>query len=170
MKPSVLRWLFLAVVATFFIGASVAEPETLGVTAAWINGSYAFEGGTAPWALGFALVTIGLYLVLMHSSSTAEGQPLPGLSRRFVAFWFDFWLAMITLVPTAGILPMLTEWRRTGIFQWNFERATQAPGDGAVGAVGMALFLAGLTGYYALPLVRGKPSPRKLHFGLSDHS
>lgn len=159
MKAKEFRWVFLAAVAAPVIILSIREPETLGVSYEWTNGRYSFGGGTALWALAFSVVMVGLYVALMHSLLTAKGQPLPGVFRRFVAFWLDFFLAMMAVVPVAGILPTVTEWRRTGVFQWNFERTTHASGDGAVGAIGFTLSMALLALYYCLPLVRGRPSP-----------
>jgi hypothetical protein len=160
MKPSVLRWLFLAAVVTLLVGGFAGQPAAnLGVSVGWTNGRYRFGYGTAPSALGFALVVMTLYFLLMYSLRAAEGQPLPGLFRRFVASWLDFALAIAMLAPITGILPMLTEWRRTGVFQWNFVRTTPFPSDGPIGAIGLALSFVGLVAYYALPLVRRKPSP-----------
>lgn len=159
MNVKELRWLFIAAVIALFIIGSVGEPTTLGISAGWTNNRYTFAGGTAPWALAFALVMIGLYLLLMYSSPAALGQPLPGLVRRFVAFWLDFILAIMTIGPILGILPMLTEWRRTRVFQWNFDRTTQSPGDGTIATIGVLLIFIALAFYFALPLVRRRPSP-----------
>lgn len=159
MRTKDFRWLFLAVVAALLIIGNVRGPETLGVFYGWTNGRYSFGGGTAPWALALSVVTIVLYLALMYSAPGEEGQPLPGVFRRFVAFWLDFLLATMTVAPMMGILPMLTEWKRTGVFQWDFERTTQFPGDGMVAAIVLPLFFAALVAYYVLPLMCGKPSP-----------
>lgn len=165
MKTKELRWLFLAAVATICVKGFVGERANLGVSAGWTNGRYSFGGGTAPWALAFALVVIGLCLLLMYSSPAVLGEPLPGVFRRFVAFWLDFMLAIMAVAPILGILPALTEWRRTGTFQWNFERTTQAPGDWLVATIGVTLSFAALAFYYVLPLVRGKPSPGSCMLG-----
>lgn len=159
MKPKELRWLFIATVAALLVVEFVSEPADLGVSAGWTNGRYRFAGGTTPWALLFAIVVIGLYLLLIYSSPAVLGQPLPGVFRRFVAFWLDFTLAIMAVAPILGILPALTEWRRTGVFQWNFARATQASSDALVAAIGVTLSFAALVFYYALPLIRRKPSP-----------
>jgi RDD family protein len=159
MKPKELRWVFLiALIALLVIGLT-REPESLGLSYEWTNGRYSFGGGTAPWALAFAVVMIALYLALLYSSPETSDQPMTGVFRRFVAFWLDFFLSIFVVAPIAGILPMLTEWRRTGIFQWNFERTAQYPGDTLVAAIGFPLFFAALFAYYVLPLTRGKPSP-----------
>jgi uncharacterized RDD family membrane protein YckC len=79
--------------------------------------------------------------------------------RRFVAFWIDFMFAMMVVGPILGILPVLTEWRRTGEFAWNFERTIYAEGDGVMAAMSVALAGAALFCYFTLPLVRNKPTP-----------
>jgi uncharacterized RDD family membrane protein YckC len=66
---------------------------------------------------------------------------------------------MIAVGPIVGILPTLTEWRRTGVFEWNFERTTHAAGDGwLIGIATTSCFVA-LIIYYAYPLIRRRPSP-----------
>jgi uncharacterized RDD family membrane protein YckC len=45
------------------------------------------------------------------------------------------------------------------VFQWNFQRATHAPGDGWLTFTGIALCVAALVFYYAFPLTRCRPSP-----------
>jgi hypothetical protein len=159
MKVKELRWLFIAALTALLIVSLVAEFPTIGASAEWTNGRYRFAGGTAPWALAYALVVIGLYLLLMYASPSDLGQPLPGVFRRFVAFWLDFILAMLAVAPILGILPALTEWRRTRVFAWNFERTTPAPGDTLLATIGLVLCSTALVFYYALPLIRGKPSP-----------
>jgi hypothetical protein len=159
MKINQFRWLFIAVLTAVLIISSASDFQTIGLTSEWNNGRYYFAGGTALWALAYALVLTGLYFLLMNASSCELGQPLPGVFRRFVAFWLDFILAIFAVGPVLGILPALTEWRRTGVFAWSFERTTPAPGDTLLAAVGLLLGLTTLVFYYALPLVLGKPSP-----------
>jgi uncharacterized RDD family membrane protein YckC len=159
MKVSELRWLFVAVVAALLFMSFRGEPMHLGVSAEWTNGRYRFAGGTTTGALALAGLIIGLYLLLMYAPPARLGQPLPGVFRRLVAFWLDFILAMAAVAPILGVLPALTEWRRTGVFEWNFERTNPAPGDGLLATIGVVLCFAALVFYYALPLIRGRPSP-----------
>jgi uncharacterized RDD family membrane protein YckC len=159
MRINELRWLFIAAVAVLVFRGFVGQPSNLGVSAEWINDRYRFAGGTAPWALAFALLVSGLYLLLMYASPAVQGRPLPGVFRRFIAFWLDFALAMMVVTPILGIVPALTEWRRTGVFEWNFQRATPAHGDWLLAAIGVTLCFGALIFYYALPLIRCRPSP-----------
>ena len=84
---------------------------------------------------------------------------MPGVFRRFVAFFLDFILAMVLITTIVGILPALTEWKRTGTFQWHFERSLYAPGDGWLTAAEAILLIPGLVFYFVFPLTRFRPSP-----------
>jgi hypothetical protein len=154
-----LRWIFAAVMATFLVLSFVYEIPTIGVSAEWTHGRYSYSGGTTPWAIASAVLIIGLYLLLMYASPSATGQPLPGVFRRFVAFWLDFMLGMVAIAPILGILPLIREWRRTGVFAWTFVRTTPAPGDTLQATIGVLCCSAALVCYFALPLIRRKPSP-----------
>src|SRR5438309_10914212 len=117
MKVRELRWLFIAVLACLFVLSFIPsrfEPVTIGVSLAFdqSNGKYHFSGGTDPRALIVASVVFALYFLLMGTVPGELGNPLPGLVRRYVAFWLDFILAMSTIGPVIGILPMTMEWRR----------------------------------------------------------
>jgi|GEM_PF-2664342 len=159
MRARELRWLFIAALATLLIIAFVAGAQTIGAFAEWDNGHYRFAGGTAPSSLAYAAVVVVLYVLLLCSPRCEQGQPLPGVFRRFVAFWLDFIFGMSAVAPIVGILPMILEWRRTGTFAWNFARTTPALSDTWSVAAGLVLTVTALVFYYALPLVRARPSP-----------
>ncbi|MGD1025382.1 MAG: RDD family protein [Candidatus Sulfotelmatobacter sp.] len=159
MSVKELRWLFVVVLSVAIFIGNISEPATFGISQQWTNGNYSFAGGTHPVALTLALIIAVLYLLLMFAPPADLGEPLPGVFRRFVTFWLDFILAMILIAPIMGILPALTEWNRTGIFQWHFERTVHAPGDGWLTAAGLILLVTGLVFYFAFPLNRRRPSP-----------
>lgn len=159
MNVQQLRWIFLAILATLLVLSFVYEIPTIGVSAQWTNGRYSFSGGTTPWAIASALLVIGLYLLLMYASPSPVGQPLPGVFRRFVAFWLDFIFGMVAIAPVLGIPPLIREWRRTGVFAWTFARTTPAPGDTLQATIAILCCSVALVCYFALPLIRRKPSP-----------
>jgi RDD family len=159
MSVKELRWLFVAAIGTILALSFFGTPVHIGVSAEWINGQYRFAGGTASRSLALAGLVIALYLLLLYSQPASFGQPLPGLFRRFVAFWLDFTFAVTIVAPVIGILATLTEWKRTGVFEWNFERTEPVAGDNLSAIAGVTLMFAALALYYALPLARRKPSP-----------
>jgi uncharacterized RDD family membrane protein YckC len=155
MMAKHFRWLFVGLLSVLLFVGIIAEPGTIGASAQWSNDHYHFAGGTQPWALAISVLVIGLYLLLMYSAPLGVGSPLPGVLRRFVAFWLDFLLAMLAIGPIFGVLPTVMEWRRTGVF----ERTNPAPGDGLLLTTGFLLCSVALVFYYAFPLVRHRPSP-----------
>lgn len=159
MKVKQFRLIFIGAFAALVILGCVTKLPTMGASAEWTNGRYRFAGGTTPWALAYALLVISLYILLMYASPSKRGPALPGVFRRFVAFWLDFVLAMFVLAPMIGILPTIIEWRRTGVFAWNFERTTPAPSDILLASIALVFCSISLVLYYALPLIRRRPSP-----------
>jgi uncharacterized RDD family membrane protein YckC len=159
MKAREFRWLFLLVLATVLIVGGISKPTNLGASAEWSKDGYRFAGGTQVWALALSALIIGLYLLLMYSPLSEPKQTLPGVFRRFAAFWLDFILAMMFIAPILGLIPLFVEWRRTHVFEWNFERTVPASGDKLVLAAVFLLTFVALVFYYAFPLIRCKPSP-----------
>ena len=159
MNAKDLRWVFLLIAMALLVWSYIPDQPTIGASAEWINGDYHFAGGTNPWAVLLAALIVGLYLLLQFSQVDGPGQPLPGVFRRFVAFWLDFILAFMAMAPILGIVPTLMEWRRTGEFAWNFERDTPAPYDWWVSGILVLVMFAGLAFYNAWPIIRRRPSP-----------
>jgi len=159
MEVKELRWLFIAFLVALIVVSYISTPATFGISQQWTNGEYRFTAGTHPVALALALLFAGLYTLLMIAPPANLGAPLPGVFRRFVTFFLDFLFAMFLVIPIIGILPMLTEWRRTGAFEWYFERTVPAPGDGWLTTAGFLLIIPGLIFYFAFPLLRRRPSP-----------
>src|ERR1700733_3371955 len=129
MKTRDFRWLFLLILATVLVMGFISEPTNLGASAEWSKDGYHFAGGTQIWALAISVLILGLYLLLMYSPPSEPRQALPGVLRRFMAFWLDFFLAMMLVTPVLGLIPVFVEWRRTHVFEWNFERIFPASGD-----------------------------------------
>jgi len=169
MNVKHFRWLFLPLLVALLVTMfSVDTPFTIGLSGEFsiigLSGGcsqdkYRIAGGTAPWALAFSVIVIGLYFLLMCAPPAEHGQKFSSWWRRLAAFWLDFFLAVAAVAPILGLIPTFTEWRRTGVFVWNFERATFAPGDGLLFAVLFALAIPAFAFYFSWPLLRRRPSP-----------
>ena len=152
------RWISPIAIA-LELSVSLFTATLLGYSAEWTSEGYRFAGGSAPWALGLAALISFLYLLLMDAKPVAAGAPVASLLRRFIAFWVDFLVGMSAISPVVGLLPIIVEWKRTGVFAWSFERTTPAPSDIPVTVCSAMLAGIVLLLYYAIPLVRLRPSP-----------
>ena len=160
MSAKYIRWSFISLLGLVaFLALLLPAPATLGASSTWTNGTYRFAGGTHPGALVFAAVFSVLYLALMLAVPPEPGGVLPGVIRRFVAFWLDFFVAMMVITPAFGVVATVVEWGRTGVFLWMFERDTSARTDVLLTTGGSSLAFVVLLLYFALPLVRRRPSP-----------
>jgi hypothetical protein len=158
MSTRQFRWLFAALATASVVIANLL-PAPVSVSAHWENGRYEFAGGTSPWALGFSAFTLWIYILLMDAAPVVSERPVPGLVRRFVAFWLDSVLATTITAPLLGIPPVLTEWTRTGTFRWDFQRTSSDASDITILLLSVVLDLGLLLFYYAVPVARGRPSP-----------
>jgi uncharacterized RDD family membrane protein YckC len=160
MQAKHFRWVFLpSLVVLFFSGFFKSGRISIGASGSWSVGNYQFSGGTEPWALLVSAGLLALYLLLLYSPATTPNGAMPGIVRRFVAFWCDFTICILGVAPFLGILPCLLEWKRTGEFQWTFERETAAGYDAWVVIITMLAMLALMAIFFAWPLVRCKPTP-----------
>jgi len=172
----VLRWLFIVALTATVIAGLVSSPKALGFSSTETIDSHGdrfeFEAGTSPWAIVWIGPLISLYFLLMKAPNASPGQPLPGVIRRYGAFWLDFILLMIITGPIVGIPPILSEWRRTGVFQWQIERTFSVPSDSLNELYAFLFIVIVFVVYEALPLTLGKPSPGECMCGyqiLSDY-
>jgi hypothetical protein len=159
MRVKDLRWLFLAVLVVLVVVSTIGEPATIGISTEVSEGQYRFSAGTDPAFLALALVILALYLLLMFMPATILGKPLPGLWPRFCAFWLDFIFAMTAIGALVGMVPAVIEWRRTGIFEWHFERTVPMASDQWMSALGFLAGILGLVVFFAFPLIRSRPTP-----------
>ncbi len=159
MKAQNLRWPLAGLVVVIICAIGVNPPTTLGLNVETSNGQYGFAGGTQPWALCLAALIILAYFVLMYAEPSPSRIPLRGLFRRFVAFWLDFFIAMMVAGPIAGILPTIVEWRRSGILEWSFQRNTPVASDSLVAWAAFIVAIVVLVFYFSWPILRGRPSP-----------
>ncbi len=172
MNVKHFRWLFLATLVAVIYWASTMPPTTFGISQDCVGGQCHFEGGTKPGAIACALGVILLYVLFLYAPTAKAGAPLPGVLRRFVAFWLDFVFFIVCFAPLMGIVPTLLEWKRTGLFVWSFARDMSAPYDGWLSWSSALVSFIFMALYFALPLVRARPSPGSCIMGyqvLSDN-
>jgi uncharacterized RDD family membrane protein YckC len=166
MKAKDFRWFLLGYCALLIIALTLHSDETIGVNADWSNGQYSYRAGSAPWAISFAVVGAVLYILLQCSKVVASTRRMPHLFLRWTAGLVDFVLAIVVPSTFIGFAAVISEYRRTGAFDWLVERQEQQPGDWpfAVASVLLLMFVVAPS-YFAFPWWRGKPTPGSCIFG-----
>lgn len=159
MSIRFFRWTFVVLMLTGLAVMLLSPPQTIGVSASWSTDSYRFAAGTQSWFLILASLIVVAYFASMNGVTPERGLPVPGMAGRFVAFWLDFVIAMMAIAPVFGVVPVLVEWKRTGIFAWTFERSWRSSSDSFLAISGALFSMVGLFFYYVFPLLRRRPSP-----------
>lgn len=167
MKAKDFRWFLIAYCVLLIIAMMIRSDETIGISANWANGEYSYQAGSAPWALGFAIVGAIVYFLLFRSKFVASSHRMPYLFRRWVAGMLDFVWALTVPAALTGFAAILIEYRRTGAFEWLVERQQQQPRDGpfALASVFMIMFIF-VPSYFAFAWRFGKPTPGSCIFGV----
>jgi uncharacterized RDD family membrane protein YckC len=160
MKPKEIRWFVLGYAALLIVAMNLRSDEMIGFGSDWTNGDYSYRVGSAPWALAFSVVGLGIYLLLVWSKVGSYSRPIPQLFRRWVAAMIDFVGALMIPVSYVGLAGILLEYRRTGVFDWLVERQQAEPGDGLYTAVSaVTMFLLIMPAYFAICWWRGRATP-----------
>ena len=165
MKAKDLRWFVAAYCAVLILALTVRSDEMIGVTVRWSNGGYSYQAGSAPWALACAVVGAVLYILLLASRAVATMRRTPYLFRRWAAGIVDFMWAFVVPIGLIGFAAVLSEYRRTGIFDWFIERQQRQPGDILFGVSVFVVMFVIMPGYFTLSWWRGKPTPGSCIFG-----
>jgi uncharacterized RDD family membrane protein YckC len=166
MNAKHYRWVILPMVGGFIALPDILPSGlVLGLHQTQSDGTYHIEGGSAPWALDMAALSLAVYFLLMFAPAAELGQAFFGWWRRTLAFCIDMVFAVAMLSPVAGLIPVLMEWKRTGVFAWTFARSAPAAGDYLMSAALFILMASLLVLYFAFPLIRNRPSPGSCAMG-----
>ena len=139
-------WLVSTIIFVFWY-----EGDTLGWAGYSGNGVQHVSAGTTPAALVLALVGVAIVsLVAKRELHVFDFQIAP-LWRRYVAVLIDLWFFVFTYGALSAMIPLMLEARRTGAFQWAFERDYVVSADW-LGGVLVLTGLAAMVGYFVLTL------------------
>ncbi|HAQ77573.1 MAG TPA: hypothetical protein DCR96_13880 [Hyphomonas sp.] len=91
-----------------------------------------------PW--GFILLPWGFAIALWwpkrHGTVIEESRV--GLTRRFVAFYLDFFVIVMGVFPAVSLPALVMEYIATGAWQWSFEREVLMSRDWVSLVIGLA--------------------------------
>lgn len=160
MKAVWFRWISFGFFILLLFAMAIHSDESVGISINSKNGEYSFSGGAPPWSLAFGIAFAGLYIALSLSEVSPSFRPMPHLFRRWIAGLIDWVLALVGVAPYLGLVAVLTEYKRTGVFDWVIDRQQYDPGDWAPSLVGvLGLMFVFMPAYFVLCWRRGKPTP-----------
>jgi hypothetical protein len=165
MRAASLRWAFLALFIMFFIMTIVAiamhsgKEGGIGVGMSWSGEDYLFSASAPPWALAFTLVSAVLCVALLLARVEDSSRPMPHLFRRFVAGLVDWAIALVMFASVQGLVSVLIEYHRAGVFNWVIDRHERQPWDIPEVIIGTLVVFAAMTVYFAAFFSKGKPTP-----------
>jgi uncharacterized RDD family membrane protein YckC len=125
--------------------------------------------GSSPVVVLLSLLGISLFTFLMTRELRVETFQASSLGRRFVAFLFDCWFLLLTVVGASSLFHLLLEAQRSGTFRWRYEQESVAASDGA----DTVLILVNLTlmfMYFVIPLARRRQTVGQWLFRLATVS
>ena len=158
MKITDVRWIFVGLLAVWLFQTFSSSSAEL--TSVFTLSNNELVAKTSPFDLGCSLVLLVLYLLLVNAEVSRTAGCLPGVFRRFIAFWIDLIAMVSLLVPIMAFIPLSAEWARTsGDLQWALERTATSTGETIFVT---SLFFLGLLLpllYYAIPLMNQRPTP-----------
>ena len=125
--------------------------------------------GSSPVVVLLSLLGISLFTFLMTRELRVETFQPSSLRRRFVAFLFDCWFLLLTVVGASSLFHLLLEAHRSGVFRWRYEQETAGVSDG-VDTVLILINLTVMFMYFVIPLARRRQTVGQWLFRLATVS
>jgi len=152
-QGTVLRALTGLALASSFVWFYWLQKNSLGYSSETKNGVTHVVAGSSPFVVSLSILGIIFFIFLMTREVLIETSYAASLRRRFVAFLFDCWFLLLTVVGVSSLLHLLLEAQRSGTFRWRYEQESGVGPDGA-DAVLILVNLTVMFLYFVIPLAR----------------
>jgi RDD family len=165
----VLRALTGMALVSSFIWFYWFQKNPAGYSSESKNGVRHVVAGSWPVVVTLSIIGVLLFIFLMTRELHVDAFQASSLPLRFVAFLFDCWFLLLTVVGTSSLLHSLLEAQRSGTFRWRYEQESVAASDGA----DTVLILANLTlmfMYFVITLARRRQTVGQWLFRLATVS
>ena len=151
LRASISAGLVLCPVSMYAIGLT-----TFGYGGEWSARGVFVSVNSHPLLLGWDVLGVFAFYVLMRRKDSPQVVGFPGWIRRAVAIFVDLFFATTILQSISALILLELEALRTGRFVWSFERHYAVATDYSVGGSIELLNRALIFLYFAFPLMRGK--------------
>jgi hypothetical protein len=150
-QGTVLRALTGLALASSFVWFYWFQKNPAGYSSETKNGVTHLVAGSSPFVVSLSILGIIFFIFLMSREVHVETLQAASLRRRFVAFLFDCWFLLLTVVGVSSLLHLLLEAQRSGTFRWHYEQESGIGPDGA-DAVLILVNLTVMFMYFVIPL------------------
>jgi hypothetical protein len=148
LRAAIVVFLVVGLIAIFHTGPT-------GDSNASASGGTMVSAASDPLLIGWSVIAVGLFAVLMTIETKVTVGGTAKLKRRAAAFTIDLLFTLTILSSLAALLPLWLEARRTGHFAWHFERDYAVRTDVVI--VPTVLFVMAMVFlYFVYPLTRDK--------------
>jgi len=168
-QGTVLRALTGLALASSFVWFYWFQKNSLGYSSETKNGVTHVVAGSSPFVVSLSILGIIFFIFLMTREVLIETSYAASLRRRFVAFLFDCWFLLLTVVGVSSLLHLLLEAQRSGTFRWRYEQESGVGPDGA-DAVLILVNLTVMFMYFVIPLARRRQTVGQWLFSLATVS
>ncbi len=155
--------------ASSFVWFYWFQKNPVGYSSETKNGVTHVVAGSSPVVVCLSILGIFLFIVLMTREVHVETYQASSLQRRFVAFLFDCWFLLLTVVGTSSLLHLLLEAKRSGTFRWRYEQESGVSPGGA-DTVLILINLTVMFMYFVIPLARRRQTVGQWLFRLATVS
>jgi hypothetical protein len=165
-QGTVLRALTGLALASSFVWFYWFQKNPVGYSSETKNGVTHVVAGSSPFVASLSILGIIFFIFLMSREVHVETLQAASLRRRFVAFLFDCWFLLLTVVGVSSLLHLLLEAQRSGTFRWRYEQESGIGPDGA-DAVLILVNLTVMFMYFVIPLARRRQTVGQWLFSLA---
>jgi RDD family len=162
----VLRTLTAIMLVSSFVWSYWFQKNPVGYSSETKNGVTHVMAGSSPVVALLSIAGILLFIFLMFREVRIETFQTSSLRRRFVAFLFDCWFLLLTVVGASSLFHLLIEARHSGTFRWRYQQESGAPPNGADAAI-VLINLAVMLMYFVIPLARRRQTVGQWLFRLA---
>ena len=168
-QGTVLRASTGLALASSFVWFYWFQKNPVGYSSETKNGVTHVVAGSSPFVVSLSILGIIFFIFLMTREVHVETPQAASLRRRFVAFLFDCWFLLLTVVGVSSLLHLLLEAQRSGTFRWRYEQESGIGPDGA-DAVLILVNLTVMFLYFVIPLARRRQTVGQWLFSLATVS
>ena len=143
------------VLGALVLSASLSRDQ-VGLSSSCVNDECVVGGSSSAGSLIISLAIVAFLFLRPNQPVAIDTNGVVGVWRRLVAFYIDFVVVLLAIVPIAAVPLLIAEAGHTGAFEWSFVREFARPGDELFVLPGIFASFAALYFYFFLQPSTGR--------------